>query len=291
MSLPQTGPLHCGPSGWAHPQWQGLFYPAARSRDFHQLEYAARFFSSIELTSSFFAPLRPELSRLWCYQVRENPEFQFTARAWRRLTYEAAWNAADVAAFRQGIAPLAEAGKLGAVLLQMPSGFRYTRENQEHFLRLRRALSGLPLVAEFRHASWMAEEALALLIDHHVGFCNLDQPDHSRAMPPTAFRTSATAYVRLCGRSFAGPYQYTEEELADWTQRIAKVSRYAKQTFVVFSNATTAHGLVNAFQMKRLLGLGPRRAPRELVRRFGKELSQLQPDKPLQPTLFDTVAA
>ena len=291
MNLPSTGPLHCGPSGWAHAQWQGVFYPETRSKDFHQLEYTSRYFNSVELSASFYAPLRPELSQLWCRQVRSNTEFQFSARLWKKLTHESSFEAKDIAAFREGIRPIEEAKKLGAVLMQFPTNFRFTPENRTRFIALRRELKGLPLVAEFRHSSWLEEDALAMLIDYHVGFCNLDQPDHSRAMPPTAFLTSPVAYVRLCGRAQSGPYQYSMDELTDWSHRVRKVSRYAKRTFVVLANDPGARSLVNAFQMKQLLGLTDTRAPRELVRRFAQDLSGVRPDSPLQTGLFDTIAA
>ena len=291
MNLPPTGPLHCGPSGWAHAQWQGVFYPNTKSKDFHQLEYTSRFFNSVELTSSFFGPLRPELSQLWCRQVRANQDFQFSVRMWKKLTHDFQLEAKDIAAFREGIRPIEEAQKLGAVLMQFPSGFRFTPENRARFIALRRELRHLPLVAEFRHASWMEEDALAMLIDYHVGFCNLDQPDHSRAMPPTAFLTSPVAYVRLCGRAQTGSYQYTMDELTEWTHRVRKVSRYAKRTFVVLSNDSGARSLVNAFQMQQLLGLEDVRAPRELVKRFPQELIDVRPDRPLQVDLFGMIAA
>ncbi len=291
MILPTTGPLPCGPSGWAHPQWQGIFYPAAKSKDFHQLAFLSRFFNSVELTTSYFAPLRPELSRLWCHQVRANPDFQFTVRAWRKLTFEASPAPQEISAFREGIRPLEEAGKLGAVLLQFPVGFRFTAENRARFLHLRRELRQLPRVAEFRHASWMEEDALALLIDTHTGFCNIDQPDHSRAMPPTAFLTSPISYTRLCGRAFHGPFLYPAETLEDWTHRIRKSSRHARRSFVVFANDAGPHSLVNAFQMKQLLGVATVRAPRDLVRRFPAELFSVRPDQPLQTGLFDSLAA
>ncbi len=291
MNLPQPGPLHCGPSGWAHAQWQNIFYPAAKSKDFHQLEFTSRYFNSVELSSSFFAPLKPELSQLWCRQVRDNHAFQFSVRAWRKLTYESQLEAKDIVAFREGIRPIEEAKKLGAVLLQFPSAYRFTSENRARFIQLRRELKGLPLVAEFRHSSWMEEDALAMLIDYHVGFCNIDQPDHSRAMPPTAFLTSPVAYVRLCGRTHSGSYQYSVDELSEWTHRIRKVSRYAKRSFVVFANDSGARSLVNAFQMQQLMGIEDVRAPRDLIRRFPQELQIVRPDQPLQTGLFDLAAA
>ncbi len=291
MNLPSAGPIHCGPSGWAHAQWQGVFYPNSKSKDFHQLEYAAQYFNSVELSASYFAPLRPELSKLWCHQVRANRDFQFSARLWKKLTAENTIEAKDIVAFREGIRPIEEAGKLGAVLMQFPSGYRFTPENRAHFVALRRELKHLPLVAEFRHSSWMEEDALAMLIDYHVGFCNIDQLDHARAMPPTAFLTSPVAYVRLTGRAQTGPYQYDLDELTEWTHRIRKVSRYAKRTFVVMANDPGARSLVNAFQMKQLLGITDVHAPRELVRRFSQELTNVRPDQPLQTDLFGSLAA
>jgi uncharacterized protein YecE (DUF72 family) len=289
--LIETGPIHCGPSGWTHTQWQGVFYPQIKSKNFHQLEYCSRFFNTIELTSSFFAPLRPELSQLWCKLVKTNPDFQFSARVWRKLTQGDPVEAKDIAAFREGLRPLEEAGRLGAVLMQFPAGFRFNAENRATFINLRRELKHLPLVAEFRHASWMEEDALGMLIDYHVGFCNVDQPEHSRAMPPTAFQTSPVAYIRLEGRSFAQPYQYNTDELAEWTHRIRKASRFAKRTFVIFGNDAGSRSLVNTFQMKHLLGMNDTRAPRELVRRFSRELSSIRPDEPLQEHLFGELAA
>ncbi|WP_051670013.1 DUF72 domain-containing protein [Bryobacter aggregatus] len=291
MNLPTTGPIHCGPSGWAHAQWQGVFYPNLKSKAFHQLEFTSRFFNSVELSSSFYGPLRPELSQLWCRQVRENAEFQFTARLWKKLTHEAQVDAKDIAAFREGIRPIEEAGKLGALLMQFPSSFRFTAENRTRFIELRRQLKGLPLVAEFRHSSWAEEDALGTLIDYHVGFCNIDQPDHARAMPPTSFQTSPIAYVRLTGRALSGPYQYDLDELSEWTHRIRKASRYAKRTFVVMANDPGARSLVNAFQMKQLLGMSEVRAPYELVRRFAAELGNIRLDRPVQTDLFGSVAA
>lgn len=294
--LPESGPILTGPSGWAHAQWQGLFYPNTQSKNFHQLEFTSRYFDTVEVAASYFSPLRPEISQLWARLVGGNSRFQFSVRTWRQLVQCQHLEAKDVAAFREGIRPLEEAGKLGAVLVQFPASFRYSPETRQRVIELRRALKGLPVVAEFRHVSWMEEDALALLIDYHLGIANLDQSLHARAMPPTAFLTSPVGYVRLCGRNPAGsapgqPYRYSMDELAEWTHRIRKVSRYARRTFVVMANDAGASSLVNGFQMKDLLGLADTRAPRELVRRFQRELGSVHPDQPLQTDLFANLAA
>ena len=85
--------------------------------------------------------------------------------------------------------------------MQFPWSFRFTVENREFLIRLRRTFSEFPLVAEMRHSSWMAEEAVGTFLDYRIGFCNIDQPDYTRAMPPTAFLTSGIGYVRLHGRN------------------------------------------------------------------------------------------
>jgi uncharacterized protein YecE (DUF72 family) len=291
MMIPDSGPLFCGPSGWAHAQWNGLFYPNSKSKDFHQLEFLSRFFNTVELSASFYQPLRPELSQLWARQVRRNPDFRFTARLWKKFSWERQIDSKDVAVFRDGLKPLEDAGVLGALLMQFPANFRFTAENRTFLIALRRAFRGLPLVAELRHSTWMEEDALATLIDYHIGFCNIDQPDHSRAMPPTAFLTSSVGYVRLCGRDAAAPYQYSEEELSEWVHRVRKVHRYSKNTFVVFGNDSGAKSLVNSFQMKHLLGMNEVRAPRELLSRFPRELNRVRPDMPMQVGLFGEKAA
>ncbi len=299
MKLPEPGILHAGASGWAHSQWQGVFYPGQTRAGVHQLERYAQFFNSVEITASLYGPLKPELSGLWAKLVSAKPDFQFVARAWRNLVEARALDAADVTAFRAGLQPLADKGRLGAVLLEFPANFRYDADNRQRLIALRRALAPFPLVAEFRHDSWMREEALGTLIDFHIGFANLDQAEFTRAMPPTAFLTSPVGYVRLRGRNPLGPqsgekrepYTYCPEQLDQWAHRIRKVNRFAKRTFVMMANDPGARSLVNAFQMRQLLGLGDGRAPKALVERFSRELAWVRPDQPLQTSLFAAQAA
>jgi uncharacterized protein YecE (DUF72 family) len=295
VKLPDPGSLLIGPSGWSHSRWQGLFYPNSHPHKNHPLRYLSRFFNSVEITSSLYAPLKPELSQVWAHVVSGRPDFQFSARAWRKLLESPRIDPADVAAFRAGLKPLEEAGRLGAVLLEFPANFRFAADTRQRLIELRRALRHLPLVVEFRHASWMSEEALGVLVDYHIGFANLDQYEHSRAMPPTAFLTSPVGYVRLRGRNAPGPkqepYFYCPQELDAWAHRIRKVNRFAKRTFVTFANDTGAASLVNTFQMAHLLGRASTSAPKSLIQRFPRELAALRPDTPLQTTLFSAQAA
>src|SRR5579885_2429503 len=229
--------LRIGPAGWSYPQWKGVVYPAAGA---HPLEALARQFDVVEINSSFYQPLKPEVAQLWVNKIQRNPRFRFTAKMFQRFTHARILEDGEVEQFKEGLRPLLRAGRLGALLMQFPWAFRFTAENRDFFIRLRREFHEFPLVAEMRHSSWMAEEAIGTFLDYRVGFCNIDQPEYTRAMPPTAFLTSEVGYVRLHGqnpqnslgaydrsapRGRQHDYLYSEAELTAWAKRIERIGQ------------------------------------------------------------------
>ncbi len=269
-------PLAIGPSGWHYPHWDGVIYPRQRPRGFHPLDFLSQRFDAVEISSSFESEIRPELARLWMAKVHANPRFQFTSRLHRRFTHERQLHAASVEAFSVGLRELKRGKRLGAVLMQFPWSFRFTKENRDYFIELRRAFHEFPLVAEMRHESWMSSEAVGTMIDYRVGFCNLDQPEHVRAMPPTAFLTSPIAYFRLHGRQRArwwneyqqgarpqnSPdrgYAYSPAELAAWKERVEQVRGIAERTFCFFTNDGGGQSVVNALQFSGMTARPERR--------------------------------
>jgi uncharacterized protein YecE (DUF72 family) len=185
--------------------------------------------------------------------------------------------------------------------MQFPWSFRFTRENREFFITLRRAFHEFPLVAEMRHSSWMSEEAIGTFLDYRVGFCNIDQPRYTSAMPPTSFLTSEVGYVRMHGRNPNNSlgafdreaararqhdYLYTEGELSEWSKRIEQVGRFADRTIVIFNNDAGGKSFVNALQLREML-LGVRGvAPKELRRKYPMELERFGPRYAEQQCLF-----
>ncbi len=292
--------IRCGPAGWSYPQWNGLVYPRPKPRGFHSLEYLAKFVDLVEINTSFYQPLRPEVTGLWLHKVASNPSFVFTAKLSRRFSHERIVEAGEVAAFKEGLRPLARAGKLGCLVMQFPASFRFTVENREFFIRLRRTFHEFPLVAEMRHSSWMLDEALGTFIDYRVGFVNIDQPEHIRAMPPTAFLTTSIAYVRLHGRGrqawteeFSPPaerpgsdYLYSRAELEEWKARIERIAPHASAVYVVATNGAGARSVVNTLQMVRLLGAERRLAPPDLMARYWNELAGFSTPRAVQSDLF-----
>jgi uncharacterized protein YecE (DUF72 family) len=282
-------------------------YPRGANSQFRPLEFLSRFFDVCEVNRTFYQPIRPEVARLWMAQVAANPRFLFTVKLGRRFTHERALDPVEIDAFKEGIRPLHRARKLGCVLMQFPWTFRFTEENRDFVIRLRRWFREFPLVVEMRHASWMREEAVGTLVDNHLGFCNIDQAAYTKAMPPTSLLTSAVGYVRLHGRNANDwdqefgrgdegtaarkpvarhDYLYSIEELAAWKQRIGEIARLATHTFVVANNDAGGKSVVNALQMGALLGDGRRNAPAELIRRYPQALAQFQADYPVQRDLF-----
>lgn len=273
--------LRIGPAGWSYPQWKGVVYPAAGP---HPLEILSRQFDAVEINSSFYQPFKPEVATLWMKKVQGNPDFRFTAKLHQRFTHARILEDGEVEDFKEGFKPLLRNGKLGALLMQFPWAFRFTAENREFFIRLRRAFHEFPLVAEMRHSSWMSEEAVGTFLDYRVGFCNIDQPQTMRAMPPTAFLTSGIGYARLHGR---GPgYIYSETELAEWARRIERIGRYSEAMFVVFNNDAGAKSIVNALQLQAMISGVRAPAPRELRRRYPLELENFGPHRAEQQLLF-----
>lgn len=301
---PITSPsarLRIGLAGWCCPDWDGLVYPSPRPRRFQPLEALANHFDTIEINTSFYQFPRAEIARMWAHQVAANPAFRFTAKLNRRFTHERALETDEVAQFTEGLRPLRDAGKLGCVLMQFPWSFRFTQENREYLIRLRRAFHAFPLAAEMRHSSWASEEALGTFIDYHIGFANIDQPDHVKAMPPTGFLTSSVGYVRLHGRNNrnwmseyskpAGPdvrydYLYQPPDLEEWIPRIRRANAFASETYVVFTNDAKAQSVVNALQMKAMMEGKRQVAPPGLHTAYWNELRDFV-ERPRQEVLFE----
>lgn len=299
MPLPHN--LFCGPCGWSYAHWNGTVYPKNRPRGFHSLEFISRYFDAVEINTSFYQPLRPEITRLWIKKVESNAKFLFCAKLNRRFTHDRILDRAEVQTFKEGLLPLLRAKKLGCLLMQFPWTFRYTEENRAFFIKLRRTFGEFPLAAEMRHASWSHDEAIGVFIDHRVAFCNIDQAAYTKAMPPTEFVTSPLVYVRLHGRNprdwtqeFGHPekpvarhdYLYAADELVEWRDRIERMHPFAASTFVFANNDVGGKAVVNGIQLAELLGDDRHRAPADLARRYPMELAGLRTDRPAQSWLF-----
>ena len=194
----------------------------------------------------------------WLEKVRENRHFRFTAKLWRGFTHERTASPHDEKIFKEGFAPLLDAGKFGALLLQFPWSFRNNPENRDYVASLCARFADYPLVLEVRHASWAEPGVLDWLAQLSLGLCNIDQPLFKRSITPSALATSAVGYIRLHGRNYGSwfrenkfvgeryDYLYSLPELEPWLDRIKTVERAAEDTYVVTNNHYLGKGVVNA---------------------------------------------
>jgi len=270
--------IRVGTAGWSYKDWEGVFYPPGMQRQKrHALEFLAQCFDVVEINTSFYGHIKPELAKLWGRKVDAvNPKFVFTAKLHRSFTHSpiavmeptsAATirpNDEDEKLAREGLDALASAGKLGALLIQFPVSYKNTSLNREYLESLLRQFIEFPRVVEVRHESWNNPETLSYFTERSVAFCNIDEPLIGRSLGATEHVTSPVGYVRLHGRNYDQwfeaeksadryNYFYSEAELAGWKEKIERIAKKAEVTYVVANNHFEAKAGVNALQLRHML--------------------------------------
>jgi uncharacterized protein YecE (DUF72 family) len=283
------GMIHFGTAGWLYKDWEGVVYPETKSRDFDPLNFLARFFSTIEINSTFYGPALPRTADSWIARVSDFPDFRFTAKLWKRFTHErkSAWTRAEVKEARAAFDRMMKAEKLGALLIQFPWSFRRTDENREWLDDVTRTFRDFPLVLEVRHSSWNIPEFYDELSERGIGFVNIDQPLFHNSIKPSASVTSPVGYIRVHGRNYkdwfrkgAGvearyDYLYSKDELEPWAERTKEVAKAAAETFVVTNNHYKGKAAVNALMLKSLVSGKKSEAPQTLRETYPEELTHV----------------
>ena len=111
--------LHVGTSGFSYTEWvEAGFYPSG-TKSGNMLQQYARSFSTTELNYTWYQMPRAEAIERHLKHVQQ--EFLFSAKLTRTLTHEIdpqQWSD-QAALYREGVAPLIQAGQLIAVLIQL----------------------------------------------------------------------------------------------------------------------------------------------------------------------------
>lgn len=284
--------IKIGTAGWSYKDWDGIVYPSSMKKEQHPVEYLAQYFDLIEINSSFYGHIKPEIGMLWCRKARAvNRAFVFTAKLNRAFTHSptAVIESTSAATIRphsdderlakEGLDSLMQENMLGALLAQFPISFKNTNENRDYLETLIARFKQYPLVVEVRHSSWNNEGTLRYFANKDVAFCNIDQPRLGRAIGPTEHVTSPFAYVRLHGRNYDKwfdcdsrddryNYLYTEQELKSWKDHIVNIANKAKVTYVVTNNHFEGKAAVNGLQLKHMITGHPVKVPPQLLKRY-----------------------
>jgi uncharacterized protein YecE (DUF72 family) len=185
----------------------------------------------------------------------------------------------DIEQFRSGIQPLAEAGKLGALLLQYPTGFHCAPENREKVERTLRAFYDYPKAVELRHNSWSeSPEIKTLLEENRASGVLIDEPKFASSIRQDFTPIGEIFYFRAHGRNAKAwwrpkesweryDYCYGRDEIKQIAERIktATSTQWIKKGFAFFNNHARANAPANAVMLSQELGLRLKTMPSEAM--------------------------
>ena len=293
------GRFFVGTCGYSYPGdppqgWSGVVYPKRGKKRADELEHYAAFFNLVEINVTFYRPLSAAMARGWL--ERTGADFVFAIKAWQKFTHPERlgggesrdkWqriDQSDVARFIEGIQPLAEAGRLGALLFQYPASFVCNTVNLE---RLETTLARFdigPRAVELRHRSWSDNLATtqAVLMRTQAIWAFIDEPKFPTSVKQELMAQGDIAYIRLHGRNQQKwwkhqdaweryDYFYQAENirrLADRLKKLAGKSPNAK-FYVLFNNHARGQAVANALMLQGALVPEIRvQAPRTLIDAF-----------------------
>lgn len=281
------------------------FYPKGCTSAEARLRYFSSQFSFVEVDSSYYTMPSASNSRLW---VERTPaDFVFNIKSFRLFTghqtprvalprdIEAALPRSSKAnvylkdfppdaldemwrRYAEGIRPLQESGKLGAVHFQFAPWVTSAPEGQALVRECVGRMPEFTLAVEFRNLSWFDGESRTretLALERELGVVNVvvDEPQGMKNTIPSVWETThpTLALVRLHGRNHETwniqgattasdrfNYDYTDDELFGLSQKITEISASIARTYVVFNNNFEDQGVRNARSLMNILGIAPR---------------------------------
>jgi len=233
---------HLGTSGWSYPGWRVKFYPEGLASK-NWLEFYAQNFSTVEINMTFYRFPKPETLKGWLEKTPSR--FSFTLKANRQITHLKKLRKVEHEVRYFYIVANSLREKLGCILFQLPPSLNLDIPLLEDFLAV--LSPEYKNVIEFRHESWYADKVYSLLQSHNVIFCIVS----SAKVPPELVETAETAYFRFHGLTGGYRYNYSNEELKEWAERIKKTN--AKECYVYFNNDYLAYAVFNCRLMSELL--------------------------------------
>ena len=233
-----------GTSGFVYDHWRDRFYPSSLAKS-RWLEFYTNHFPTVELNNSFYhLPSEKTFTR---WRDSSPADFIFAVKVSRFITHiKKLRNAQEpMETFLARARFLDE--KLGPLLYQLPPNMKRNDTVLEEFVSL---LPGnLHHVFEFRNESWLDEQVFHILRQHNCGFCIFDMPGLTTPLVATADFT----YLRFHSSEWMYGGCYSDQELADWAERIAQLSKEVKATYVYFNNDAEGFAVRNALTLTQQL--------------------------------------
>jgi uncharacterized protein YecE (DUF72 family) len=275
MSVNSDHAIYVGTAGWSYPRgggkWNGVFYPNGMP-DREKLSFYARYLDTVEVNSTFYRPVGPKTTRSWVDRTPD--QFRFNVKLFQKFTHPKMFKEAtgevaktdddDVSAFKRSLEPFGDAEKLGALLAQFPPSFKRDAQNLEHLESLLRELREYPITVELRHKSWMeTDETREMFTEYDVAWTMIDEPKFKTSLRDVPL-TGRLGYFRFHGRNYKNwwhgdrdtryDYLYSAKEQTHLKEDLEEVAEKAAVTFAVYNNHFGGKAIVNAVEMKKLLG-------------------------------------
>ena len=200
------GALRVGTSGYAYKPWKGPFYPA-KLADREMLGFYAQQFPTVEINNTFYRMPTEKLLAGWAAAVPET--FRFVLKMNQQVTHLQRLRGveATLKRFLEVSSLLANEGRLGPILVQLPPNFKADLPLLDEFLGLRP--SAFRFALEFRHPTWYTEETYDLLRRCGAALCLAETDEDT---PPDVL-TADFVYARLRRE------EYTPKQLQTWKIR------------------------------------------------------------------------
>jgi uncharacterized protein YecE (DUF72 family) len=298
------GNIYYGTSSWTDRTLLASkrFYPSSARSAADRLRYYSERFPLVEVDSTYYGLPSERNSELWI--ERTPPHFVFDIKAFGLFTHHPVAprtlpsdvrellprsvrdkkrlyrddfpkEAHDLVwgMFESALRPLADAGKLGAVLFQFPRWFIRARRNIDY---LRELPNRLPyrIAVEFRGGGWMEEDrrdrTFGLLSELGMTYVVVDEPQGFKSSTPAVLACTSPelAMIRFHGHNadtWEKPgltaaerfrYLYSEEELRGWVAPARELAGEAKKVHLLMNNCYQDYGVRNAGQLAGLLARG-----------------------------------
>jgi uncharacterized protein YecE (DUF72 family) len=166
-----------------------------------------------------------------------------------------------------------DAGKLGALLLQLSPGFSPRKHELNELDDLLGALSSYRLAIELRNRNWVEGENRESTLDFFrkktLTLVTVDAPSekHFTIMPPemNTITNRDLAYLRLHGRDAHAyttgktvaarfNYDYSDKEIDEVAERARGLAAETKEVHVIFNNNALDYAPHAALRMRKALG-------------------------------------
>ena len=287
--------IRIGTSGFSYPGaapagWYGAFYPERKTKGFDELKYFSQIFNTCEINNTFYRPPSAKITTAWAAKTPD--DFSFAIKLWQKFTHpkkisreksDEGWDAPtqkDFDEFRAGILPLADARKLGALLLQYPAGFHYSAENLEDLEKTLRWFYDYPKVIELRHKSWSENRSNTsrLFEEYRASEVLIDEPKFRTSIRQEGEAIGDLVYFRAHGRNAKKwwhakesweryDYLYSREEVQEHARRIKTAARKpgVKAVFGLYNNHARANAAANAVMLSQELGVKLNGMPSEAM--------------------------